>query len=236
MRLLVHVLVLLLCCASGCSSLYYAGLEKVGIPKRDLLSRRVERARDAQEDTKKQVGSALDRFRATVHVAGSDLEQSYDSLRNELTKTEKRAEELNERVDEVESVAEALFDEWEDELDQYKRPELRADSQRRLADTRRSYTPMIKSMRRAQKKVEPVLDAFREVVLALKHQLNARALAGMQGELANVEREVDALVDEMNTSIREAGRFLNSLEQPATGRSSGAEDSYAHKQRFAANP
>lgn len=201
--------------------MYYAGLEKVGIPKRDLLSRRVERARDAQEDTKKQVGSALDRFRATVRIEGGELEQSYDSLRDELKKSEQRAEDLDKRIDEVESVAEALFEEWEDELEEYKRSELRADSARRLSETRRNYTPMIKSMRRSQKKVEPVLDAFRDVVLALKHQLNARALSGMQGELANVEREVDALVEEMNASIREAGKFLNTLEQPVSTQSSG---------------
>jgi chromosome segregation ATPase len=207
-------LVLLLLCASGCSSLYYAGLEKVGIPKRDLLSRRVERARDAQEETKEQVGSALDRFRATVRVEGGELEKSYDQLRSELEKSEEREKQLGSRIDDVESVAEALFSEWEDELDQYKRPELRAQSARRLAETRRDYAPMIKSMRRAHKKVEPVLDAFRDVVLALKHQLNARAIAGMQGELASVEREVDALVREMNDSIREAGKFLGTLEQP----------------------
>lgn len=232
MRLLA--LALLVCCATGCSSLYYAGLEKVGVPKRDLLSRRVERARDAQEDTKKQVGSALDRFRATVHIEGGDLEQSYDSLRDELRKSEDRAADLGKRIDDVESVAEALFEEWEDELDQYKRSELRADSARRLAETRRSYAPMIKSMRRAQKKVEPVLDAFRDVVLALKHQLNARALAGMQGELASVEREVDALIEEMNQSIREASKFLTTLEQPAAAQSSGGSAPVGSTPRLAA--
>ncbi|MDB4975722.1 MAG: hypothetical protein JWN48_4063 [Myxococcaceae bacterium] len=207
------VLMLLVCWCCGCSSIYYAGLEKVGIPKRDLLSRRVERARDAQDETKKQVGSALDRFRATVRVEGGDLEQSYDSLRAELHKSEQRKKELDSRIDDVEDVAQALFDEWEDELGQYKRPELRADSARQLAETRRAYEPMMKSMRRAQHKVDPVLDAFRDVVLAMKHQLNAHAIAGMRGELSNVEHEVDALVREMNESIREAGKFLGHLDQ-----------------------
>jgi hypothetical protein len=208
-----RVLALLLCCLSGCSSVYYAGLEKMGLPKRDLLSRRVERARDAQEDTKQQFGSALDRFRATVHIEGGDLEQSYDRLRAELERSEHRVDQLDARIDDVEDVADALFEEWEEELDEYKRPELRAESARHLSETRRGYKPMIEAMRRAEKKTEPVLDAFRDVVLALKHQLNARAVAGMQGELASVEREVDALVREMNRSISEATKFLGTIEQ-----------------------
>ena len=73
---------------------------------------------------------------------------------------------------------------------------------------------MIASMRRAQRKVDPVLDAFRDVVLSLKHQLNARAVSGLRVELANVEREVDALVTEMNRSIEEAGKFLGTLSEP----------------------
>jgi chromosome segregation ATPase len=201
--------------ASGCSSMYYAGLEKVGIPKRDLLERRVERARDAQEETKEQFSSALERFRATVKIEPSELEQRYDELRGQLEKSEARADELKERIDEVEDVAEALFREWEDELDDYKRNELRDASARRLAETKRNYTPMMAAMRRAHGRIDPVLSAFRDVVLALKHQLNAKAVAGIRGELVTVEREVDALVEAMNRSIREASRFLGTLEQPS---------------------
>jgi len=197
--------------------MYYAGLEKVGIPKRDVLSRRVEGAQQAQEEVKEQFSSALDQFRATVHVQGGEIEQRYDALRAELSESEQRSEKLEDKIDSVESVAEALFDEWEDELDQYKRPELRAASARRLSETKRSYEPMIKAMRRAHRKVEPVLDAFRDVVLALKHQLNARAVASIQGELADVEREVDALVKQMNESIREASKFLGTLAEAPDG-------------------
>jgi hypothetical protein len=72
---------------------------------------------------------------------------------------------------------------------------------------------MIRAMRRAEASVEPVLDAFRDVVLALKHQLNARAIGSIKGELASVERELDALLKDMNQSIQEASRFLNTLER-----------------------
>lgn len=207
------LLAALLVTAPACQKVYYAGLEKVGIPKRDLLERRVEKAQESQQEVKEQVTSALDRFRATITVDGGAPEERYDALREELGRSESRSKELQERIENVANVAEALFQEWEDELDDYKRPELRAASERRLAETRRRYQPMIASMRRAHDKVEPVLDTFRDVVLAMKHQLNAKAVTGMEGELATVEREVDALVKAMNASIEQAGAFLSSLEQ-----------------------
>ncbi|HEX5661774.1 MAG TPA: DUF2959 domain-containing protein [Polyangiales bacterium] len=210
MRWVAVWLVVSLC---GCSSIYYAGLEKVGVPKRDLLSRRVEGARDAQEETKQQFRDALERFRATVHVDGGELEKRYDALRGDLEDSEKRSERLKDKIDGVEDVAEALFDEWEGELGAYKSPALRASSERQLTETKRAYKPMIQAMRRAQRSVEPVLDAFRDVVLALKHQLNARAVTSIRGELATVEREVDALMGEMNAAIKEAGDFLSTLQR-----------------------
>jgi SMC interacting uncharacterized protein involved in chromosome segregation len=166
---------------------------------------------------KEQFSSALERFRAVVNVQGGELETRYDSMRSELDKSEKRAARLDSKIDDVQDVAEALFEEWEDELDQYKSASLRSSSERRLNETKRSYAPMIRAMRRAEGSVEPVLNAFRDVVLALKHQLNARAIGSIKGELASVERELDALVKEMNQSIQEASKFLTTLERSPEG-------------------
>jgi chromosome segregation ATPase len=203
--------------ASACSKVYYAGLEKIGIPKRDLLQRRVENARDAQSETKEQFTSALDRFRATVRVQGGELEERYDALHGELERCQARSDALRARIDEVEDVAEALFVEWEDELDQYQRADLRDASARRLEATRTRYRPMLAAMKRAQRRVEPVLAAMRDIVLALKHQLNAKAIGSMQSELTNVEREVDALIAAMNNSIEQASQFLRRLDDDARG-------------------
>lgn len=212
-------LCLLLC---GCSTVYYAGLEKVGIPKRDLLERRVEKARDAQVETKEQFSSALERFRATVRVDGGELEERYDTLRGELDRCQSRSDTLQGRIEDVEDVAEALFDEWQAELDDYRRDDLRAASARRLEETRRRYKPMIAAMKRAHQRVEPVLSALGDIVLALKHQLNAKAIGALQGELTSVEREVDALVAAMNSSIEQASKFLNDLSTDAEAPTAGA--------------
>ena len=43
----------------GCQSMYYAGMEKMGYHKRDLMVSDVEKARDAQQEAKEQFKSAL---------------------------------------------------------------------------------------------------------------------------------------------------------------------------------
>ena len=97
---------------AGCSSAYYKTMEGLGIEKRDILVDRVEEARDAQDDASEQFASALDQFRATVNFDGGDLEEVYDRLNAEFEKSTAEAEEVSERIDSVESVAEDLFSEW----------------------------------------------------------------------------------------------------------------------------
>jgi hypothetical protein len=68
-------------------------------------------------------------------------------------------------------------------------------------------------MKRAEAKVDPVLSAFRDQVLFLKHNLNAQAIASLHKELASVEVDVTSLINEMEVSIAEADRFIKGMAQ-----------------------
>ena len=48
-----------------------------------------------------------------------------------------------------------------------------------LNDTRKRYKQLMSSMRRAENSMEPVLVAFQDQVLVLKHNLNARAIGAL---------------------------------------------------------
>ena len=165
----LRFMVMLACIVSltGCSSAYYGTLEKVGIHKRDLMVDRVEDARDAQEEAKEQFQSALEQFTSVVTVKGGDLEKKYIQLNDAYEASEKKAEVVHDRIEKVEDVSEALFDEWEDELALYSSPRLREDSRKKLEQTRSDYKRLIKAMKRAEKKIQPVLVAFRDQVLYL---------------------------------------------------------------------
>jgi hypothetical protein len=66
-------------------------------------------------------------------------------------------------------------------------------------------------MKQAERKIDPVLSAFRDQVLFLKHNLNAQAVASLQGELVSIESNVASLIKEMDASIAEANSFINSM-------------------------
>jgi predicted nucleic acid-binding Zn-ribbon protein len=186
-------------------------MEKVGIHKRDILVDRVVAARDSQEEAKKQFQSALERFSSVVNFHGGDLEEKYLELKDELESLEDRAREVHERIAAVEDVAEALFDEWEAELDQYSSQSLRRASERKLRETRRRYNQLIRAMKRAEAKIEPVLKPLRDEVLFLKHNLNARAIASLKTELERIETDVSVLLKDMEESIKEADAFIQTL-------------------------
>lgn len=197
---------------AGCQSMYYAGMEKMGWHKRDLMVSRVKAARDAQEDAKEQFRDALERFGEVVAYDGGSLEARYDALRRELERSEARAQDVRERIEAVEDVSEALFYEWERELDEYSDAGLRRASERKLAATQRQYERLIGAMWRAESRIEPVLRPLRDQVLFLKHNLNARAVASLEGELVTVEADVEALVRAMEDAIAEADAFIAEIE------------------------
>lgn len=197
----------------ACSSAYYKTMEGFGIEKRDILVDRVEDARDAQDDASEQFASALDQFRATVNFDGGDLEDIYDRLNAEYENSAAEADEVSERINSVESVAEDLFSEWEKELDQYSRADLRRNSASLLNDTRKRYKQLMSTMRRAEQSMDPVLVAFKDQVLVLKHNLNARAIGALRNELASIEKDTANLIKQMQKAIAEANRFIDSMEK-----------------------
>ena len=196
---------------ASCTTAYYRALETVGVEKRDILADRVEEARDSQTAAKEQFTSALDRYRSVVNVDGGDLESIYDRLAAEFERSEARAQAVEDRVAAVESVANDLFDEWEDEIGEYSDAGLRRQSQRLLAETRTDYGRLIAAMQRAEAATDPVLTLFRDQVLFLRHNLNAQAIGSLETELADMERATATLIEEMERSIAEASRFIEAL-------------------------
>lgn len=196
----------------GCQTVKYRTLEAFGVEKRDILSGRVESARDAQDDAKEQFSSALEQFRATVAFDGRELEDLYDRLDGAYQRSVRDADRVRERIDEVRDVAEDLFEEWSDELDDYESADLRSRSAELLRETQDRYERMIAAMERAESTMEPVLQAFQDQVLFLKHNLNARAISALRDELDSIESDTRALIEAMNEAIAEADAFIQALE------------------------
>ena len=165
---------------SACDTAYIAAMDKMGYAKRDILSSRVKSARDAQEEAKKDIQNALDQFGKVVAYQGGNLETTYKKLNSELQSSEDSAKTVRKRIEDIESVADALFSEWTTELGQYSSADLRRKSEAKLTQTQIRYNNMLGAMKRAEQRIDPVLKPLRDQVLYLKHNLNARALAAIK--------------------------------------------------------
>jgi len=205
------LLLAILTAMSACKSAYYGTMEAFGYEKRDILVDRVEAARDEQEGAKVQFTSALDQFKAVVDFEGDDLEAMYQELDKGYKKSKRAASDVGDKIDRVESVAEALFAEWEDELNSYNSEQLRAISAKRLDETRSRYEQLIGAMERAEATIPPVLSAMQDQVLFLKHNLNAQAIASIQGTAEGIQKDIQSLINEMQKSIDEANAFINQM-------------------------
>ncbi len=183
---------------------------------RELLVDRVEDARDTQQEAAEEFRDALAQFKSVVDVPASELERRYKQLDKTFRRTESAAQDVSQRIDRVVKASNRLLEEWRDELGDYNDPALRSRAEAQFDRTRARAEALIAAMRASESRMAPVLDAFRDQVLYLKHNLNLSAIAALDSEAAIIESDVDALINEMQRAIAEADAFIATLAT-ATG-------------------
>ena len=191
--------------------LYYRAKESAGHHKRDIVVCRVEEACESLEDTKVQFEDALERFRDLIEVEAGSLDVRYKLIKHQLDLSQSKANMVHDLILAIEDVSQALFLEWEAELDQYTNRSLRAQSRSKLKTSQQHYGRLIKAMHKAEDKIQPVLSAFRDQVLFLKHNLNAQAIAALQHEFFEISLDIAQLIKAMEKSIEEANGFVLTL-------------------------
>jgi F0F1-type ATP synthase membrane subunit b/b' len=197
---------------AGCSSVYYAAYEKVGVYKRDLLKKRVVEARDDQKEAQTQFKDALTRLKEITKFDGSQAESAYRALKSEYDDCVKQADVVHGRVRAVESVSTDLFAEWEKEIGEISTPSLQSASRQQLTATRQRYNELHTALVSAEQTMSPVLKQFNDYVLFLKHNLNAQAIASLKGEAAGITTEINRLIEQMNKSIARADEFVKTMQ------------------------
>ena len=197
---------------SGCETAYYGINEKFGRLKNDILVDRVEDAMSAQEDAKEEFKDAFEQFEAVVGVPESELKSIYRKLSSAYEDAEEKAAAVTSRIAAVDDVSGDLFEEWADEIEQISSASLRSKSKTQLNTSKRKYAGLIKAMRQAESRMQPVLNSFKDHVLFLKHNLNAQAISSLKGDLGGIESDVSRLIEEMERSIAQAQDFINDIE------------------------
>ena len=173
---------------------------------------RIEDTQQAQQDAQEEFKDALEQYRSVINFDGGDLEKLYNKLSAEYEDSEAAAKAISQHIESVENVAQDLFDEWQREIGEIQSANLRNDSARKLRETKARYKQLIATMRSAERSVYPVLTTLKDQVLYLKHNLNARAISSLKGELRSIDADVNRLIGQMQRSIDEANSFIERLK------------------------
>jgi len=196
---------------TGCSSMYYNAMEKIGKEKRDILVKRILEGKKDQEQAKQQLKTTLEAFQELTGFEGGNLEKVYKKLNGEFEDAEKRAKELSDRIASIDRVAKDLFAEWDKEAGSMSDRSLRTRSLQMLRETRTRHQQYLRRMQQTDRKMQPVLQGFRDQVLFLKHNLNARAIGSLKATATRLDSEVGVLIQDIEGSMREADSFIASL-------------------------
>ncbi len=206
---------LLLLPAAGCQTTrkaYYNAWERFGYAKRDRLVDYVKDARNEQAEAKEQFRSALEQFKSVVNFDGGNLEALYNDLNRSYEDSAAQAGEVRDRIVSVRRVGQALFEEWDGEVEQISDASLRRQSRDLFDQTKTSYDQLLTRMDSAAGSMDPVLTKFRDRVLFIKSNLNAQAIASLKGTELELTTDIEELIREMEASIREADEFIAQIQ------------------------
>jgi hypothetical protein len=189
----------------------YSARESIGAHKRDIVVYKVEQTCISLNETRNEFENALEQFKNLAHINETSLEHRYNLLNRQYQFCRSKSDTVSARIRAIEEVSEALFVEWENELNEYTNRALRNSSKQQLKAARQNYARLIKAMHKAESKIQPVLAAFKDQVLHLKHNLNARAIAALQHELIEISIDISQLIYAMELTIAEASHFVSAL-------------------------
>jgi hypothetical protein len=190
---------------------YYSAKESIGEHKRDIVVYKVEQACSSLQETRNEFEDALGKFKSLVNVNESSLEHKYNLLNRQYQFCRSKSDAVSDRIRAIEEVSHALFVEWENELIEYSDRNLRNNSKQQLKAAKQNYQRLIKTMRLAEARIQPVLSAFKDQVLYLKHNLNARAISALQHEFIEIGIDISQLIHAMELTIVEASQFVSVL-------------------------
>lgn len=157
--------------------------------------------------------TTLEAFQGATGFKGGDLEKVYKKLNAEYQRCEDRSNKLKSRVDSIDQVATDLFSEWRREIAGMRDRSLKSQSAELLRAARLSHAQYMKQMRRTEANIQPVLQAFSDQVIFLKHNLNAKAIQSLKATSAKIDAQATALVRDIDASSKQADDFIQTLSK-----------------------
>jgi|YNPNPStandDraft_1061719.scaffolds.fasta_scaffold59159_1 ElaB/YqjD/DUF883 family membrane-anchored ribosome-binding protein len=214
---------LVLCLSNEASGALLDHLKDIlGGDARKAFKDAVQTAKNSQHEAVNQFKDTYEELKNISGFQGGELEERYKILEGSYNRSLGKANDVRSRIKAVENAADKLFSQWNSEIKQMTNDELRRSSREKYCKCITNFDELWASLKRAEKSMDPVIDKFKELVLYVKHNLNAQAVASLKGEVEKIQLQVNNLISEMNAAVEEAERFIrNSPELDTTDSKEG---------------
>ncbi len=209
---LVRSTALLLLLLGSCQSIYYSTMSRFGVDKRDILVDRTEKAGESMAELEARIGEMARAYRDTLLVESGDLRELHAHFSRSYDRAEDAAEDFHERIADIQSIAETMFEQWKRETDEIMDTELRRQSLDNFGTAQTSYTRLVRTMRNAETALDPLLTRFHDHVVFLKLNLHRTALVSLSENQDALFAEAAGLGKLLGSAIKETRGFAEQMD------------------------
>jgi hypothetical protein len=182
-----------------------------GAPDLMPLLQRVTQARDAFQAAAIQFQQAGAQLAESI-PAGAAQSVSTTTV-TEHNDCVQAAVAVSSAIAAVDETANALFQQWQIETAVYTDSQLKAENQSRLTASWQRYAGLLEVLRQSAAQMDPVLAALNTNAQSLQGAATATTVSARSGELAALQNDINALVQQLNNAIARADTFIASTQQ-----------------------
>ncbi|HEX5137005.1 MAG TPA: DUF2959 family protein [Planctomycetota bacterium] len=217
------IAVLVLASLPACSFVNDLIKGKSGPADVDDLVAAVEKVNKELDASKASMLSAVQGLQSiTAPDFQGDAAKAHKDLVKAVEASEDQADDLRNRIEEMQAAAAPVFDQWTKDLEAYSNPEMRQRSQARLAAARERYDAVVAAVDPLLVEYESINQSLRDHVLFLKHDMNPAAIATIQDDVRSVAKDAASLDGQFNNGRAAARAYIDSTQQskgaPADGK------------------
>jgi len=183
-------------------------------PQEDL----VESVRAAEAETsaaQEDFGAALHLFQRLTAPQAVELDELNDHFDDAIRECQRRAENLEECLEDVRAEADSLLQGWTEELQHFSGEAMRKKSEAMMLDTQGHAQRVIAALEGVQARMAPVLLELQDYALFFHHNLNARAISTLEDTYRGFDAEFTALDSDLEQARAEIASFLATFQAPS---------------------
>jgi hypothetical protein len=190
----------------------FAASEQSGYPSLEPLLARVEQSVAAQQAAAEQFQKARQSLSALAGSETDDVQPLYATTFHDYNDSIEAAVAMGSAIAAVDEAANAIFQEWEEEIAIFTDARLKADNEARLTQVWQSYQSLMNTLRQSESESDSVLAALKSNVTYFKYNLNAAGVASRRDALSADDKKIASLINAINTSIAGSDAFIRGVQ------------------------